>query len=396
MPAAANKRKLTALMVTKLAPAAHRLLLWDTVQRGLVLVIEPTGYRAFKLIYNHRNRTRWYHIAAADAISLADARHRAAELMLEVIRGRDPQADKRTERGAGTFADLAEEYLNQYAKKHNKSWKQAATLISRNVLPRLGKLPADGITRADVKALMRSIEAPITANQTLAAVSAIFSWATKEEILSANPCKLVERNETKDRERVLSISEIKLVWAEFGEDMISTALKLILLLGQRPGEVSHMRYEHLKDGWWEMPGAACEGWPGTKNGGNHRIWINKPAKALIEASVTERSGYVLTGVRGNAVSNLDLAMRNICSKLKIERATPHDLRRTAGSAITALGHGRNAMDRILNHKSRTIASVYDRHSYSAEDQRIMENVGSHIMGLVLGAAANVVAFTQQR
>jgi hypothetical protein len=52
-----------------------------------------------------------------------------------------------------------------------------------------------------VKAMMGSIEAPIVANQTLAAVSAIFSWALKEEILPANPCKLVQRNATRSRER---------------------------------------------------------------------------------------------------------------------------------------------------------------------------------------------------
>jgi len=41
------------------------------------------------LIYRHRNRPRWYHIGAADAIALADARRMAAELMLEIIRGKD-------------------------------------------------------------------------------------------------------------------------------------------------------------------------------------------------------------------------------------------------------------------------------------------------------------------
>ena len=44
--------------------------------------------------------------------------------------------------------------------------------------------------------MMARIEAPIAANQTLAAVSAIFTWAIKEEMLPANPCKLVDRNQT--------------------------------------------------------------------------------------------------------------------------------------------------------------------------------------------------------
>jgi hypothetical protein len=34
--------------------------------------------------------------------------------------------------------------------------------------------------------MMARIEAPILANQTLAAVSAIFSWGMKEEIVAAN------------------------------------------------------------------------------------------------------------------------------------------------------------------------------------------------------------------
>ena len=51
--------------------------------------------------------------------------------------------------------------------------------------------------------------------------------------------------------------------------------KVLLLTGQRPGEVAHMRYEHVKDGWWELPGApdAATKWPGTKNAQTHRVWL---------------------------------------------------------------------------------------------------------------------------
>src|SRR5215510_3821797 len=95
-----NKQKLTCLTVTKLQPTATPYLVWDSYQRGLALQIQPSGYRSFKLIYRFHNRPRWYHIVAADAIALADARKLAAELMLEVIRGKDPAAERRAERGA--------------------------------------------------------------------------------------------------------------------------------------------------------------------------------------------------------------------------------------------------------------------------------------------------------
>ena len=61
------------------------------------------------------------------------------------------------------------------------------------------KLKPGDITRADVKALIGKIEAPILANQVLASASAIFSWAIKQEMIPANPCKLVDRNATRQR-----------------------------------------------------------------------------------------------------------------------------------------------------------------------------------------------------
>ena len=133
-----NKRKLTSLTVTRLRPAASSYLVWDSYQRGLALQVQPSGYRAFKFIYRHRKRPRWYTIGAADAIALADARRMAAELMLEVLRGKDPAAEKRAEQGTSTFAELAQKYIDQHAKKRNKSWKATDAVIQRHVLSRWG------------------------------------------------------------------------------------------------------------------------------------------------------------------------------------------------------------------------------------------------------------------
>ena len=56
---------------------------------------------------------------------------------------------------------------------------------------------------------MGKIAAPQVANLTLAAASAIFSWAAREDLISgSNPCRDVARNPTTARERVLSDSEL--------------------------------------------------------------------------------------------------------------------------------------------------------------------------------------------
>jgi integrase len=313
--------------------------------------------------------------------------------MLDVIRGRDPAAEKRAARSVGTFAELAERYREEYARKKNKSWQQADYLVRRYLLPAWGKLSAESITRSDVRAVIGKIAGPILANQVRAAASAVFSWAVKQELIETNPCRGVERNETRSRERVLSGGELPLFWSAFDDPGLvrSAALKVLLLTGQRPGECSHMRREHIVDGWWEMPGQPVHalGWPGTKNGAGHRIWLPQAARALIEElGDGATKGFVFAGQRGRPVGGLDAAMRAICAKLGVERATPHDLRRTHGSTITALGFGRDAMNRIQNRKEGGIASVYDRHGYAEETKRLMEAVAAQIMTLVEGRSAD--------
>ena len=94
-----------------------------------------------------------------------------------------------------------------------------------------------------------------------------------------------------------------------------------------------MRHEHIRQNWWELPGKPVPvRWPGTKNGESHRVWLPAQAMELI-AELTDdepqSSGFVF---KDTAVPlNLAKAMRSICSELKAERITPHDLR-----AATAL------------------------------------------------------------
>lgn len=296
---APRKQRLQELTVQKARPQAKTYLIWDTKQSHLALQVQPTGSKAFKVIYSRHGRPRWYHIGDAAAIGLADARTMAAEVMLAVVKGKDPAAEKRAERSSGSFSDLHERYLNEHARKHNKSWQQADALIRRNVLPRWGKLQATNINHTDVESMMSRITAPITANQTLAATSAVFTWAVKKRILTDNPCRLIDRNPTRSRERVLAASELQPFWRALDDidPVDAAALKMILLVGQRPGETARMRHEHIKDNWWEMPGEPVPTlhWPGTKNGASHRVWLPGRVRELIGDGST---GFVFAGTRG--------------------------------------------------------------------------------------------------
>lgn len=389
---APNKQRLSHFAVKNLQPRERAYTVWDTKQPGLAIVVQTTGHAAWKCIYPFRGRPRWLHIANASAIGLAKARKLANTVMYEVAQGKDPAAERRAERSADTFDQLATRY-RKYSQRKNKSWKQADHLVTKYLLPKWAKLAAANITRTDIKALIASIEAPILANQILASASAVFAWAIKEDVagITVNPCHGVERNKTISRERILSDSEVPLFWAAFETAGVAgAALKAILLTGQRPGEVAHMRTEQVIDGWWIMPGEPVEalGWLGTKNAATHRVWLPAPVQQFI----AEATGFVFAEI---STDQLGKAMRAICKTLSVERATPHDLRRTHGSTITAMGFGRDAMNRIQNHKEGGIASVYDRHQYADENRKIMESVASRMLHFVEnGSPDNILTFRQ--
>jgi integrase len=391
MRPAVFKRTLNALTVQRVKAGQRAYLIWDTLQRGLVLRVQPTGRQAYYVVYRAHGRPRWLHLGDAAVLPLSDARELAGEALLAVLKGMDPAAEKKAARGAVTFAVLAQRYVEEHAKRKNKSWRQAEYLVRRHVLPVWSDLSAEAIKRSDVRALLGKIEGASLSNQVLASVSAIFTWAVNQELLGNNPCRGVERHAKVSRERVLSDAEVKVFWQVFAEAGIAgTALQILLLTGQRPGEVAHMRWEHVEGGWWTMPGKPDgHGWPGLKNKQTHRIWLPAPVREILAQLGNEETGFVF-----GRPPRLAVAMRGLkmASTRQFERVTPHDLRRTHGSTITAFGFGRDAMNRIQNHREGGIADVYDRHEYAEENKRIMEAVAAKLMALALGKTvrSNVV------
>jgi hypothetical protein len=112
-----NKRTLTEKFLKKLKPQPRKFLVWDTKQRGLAVLVQPTSMKSWKCIYSLHGRVRWYHIGAVDAFGLDKARKTAARVMYEVSEGKDPAAERKADRIEGTFEELVTRYFDEYAKK---------------------------------------------------------------------------------------------------------------------------------------------------------------------------------------------------------------------------------------------------------------------------------------
>src|SRR5262249_40055439 len=136
-----------------------------------------------------------------------------------------------------------------------------------------GERDATSITRRDAIELLDDIKqtAPISANRTQTVLVTLFNWAVEDQLLDTNPLSgLKKRALEKPKERVLSDDETRVLWRALdaangtGKD-IAAALQVILLTGQRPGEVAGAVQSELakaddpQNVRWEIPAARMKG-----------------------------------------------------------------------------------------------------------------------------------------
>jgi Arm DNA-binding domain/Phage integrase, N-terminal SAM-like domain len=174
--APARKVLLTEAQLRALRPKDAPFMVWDQLQGGLGLRVQPTGVKSWKVAYRHAGRLRWYTIGRYGRIGLAEARQVARQISARAALGQDPQGDKVQARVGDTLEQVHQRYLEVKAKASNKSWPQADKLMRNYVLPKLGKRKIKDIARQDLWRLFDDLrDRPVLANTVLASASAVFS-----------------------------------------------------------------------------------------------------------------------------------------------------------------------------------------------------------------------------
>ena len=95
------------------------------------------------------------------SMKLAEARAKASEWRTLIRAGRDPAAEERRkraeERRLPTVEAFANEYIERYAKQNKRSWREDERLLRREVLPAIGGLRIDTVTRRDIQVMLDPI-----------------------------------------------------------------------------------------------------------------------------------------------------------------------------------------------------------------------------------------------
>ena len=143
-----------------------------------------------RIVVHGRRRDRG--LGGFPAVSLAKARERASEDREAVAEGRDPVSDKRTptprvpscREATAAFVEIKAPRWR--ARKHATNWIQS---LERHAMPRLGDMPVDRITMADVLAVLTPIwgTRQETARRVRQRVRAVMRWAMAHGYRDDNP-----------------------------------------------------------------------------------------------------------------------------------------------------------------------------------------------------------------
>lgn len=383
--------KLTDRKLKSLKPATSRTDYFDVGLPGFCVRVTPKGVKSYAVMYRHAGRLRRYTIGRWPRLTLAEARDLGREALHEASLGRDPANTKKLDRQAITFATLAEEYMERWAKVRKRSWRHDRQMLEKDLLPVFRNVKASEISRADVRALLDRIvsDRPIKANRVHSLLRKIYNWGMDQDLVDHNPCaSLTAPAPSRQRERVLTESELQKLWkaTDSLRPDFRDVFRLCLLTAQRSGaEVLRMRWQDLdlETGWWTIPGEF------TKNKLTHRVSLNRQALRIIEAireSQTGRSrpAWVFPSRRDRRqpLTNLTGYFSKARDKAGLKDVTLHDLRRTAASMMTGMGVPRLTVSKILNHVETGVTKIYDRHSYDQEKREALEKWGRKLVSIV--------------
>jgi integrase len=335
--------KLTALAVKKIS---KRGMHGDG--HGLYLQVAQGGTKSWVLRFKINGRPRHFGLGPTHAVSLAQARIRAADARRLLLDGHDPIAARHAARAAGRLANARtmtfDECAEAYIKAHRAGWKNAvhagqwSSTLQSYVSPAFGSLPAQAI---DTALVMRVIEPlwttkPETAGRVRGRIETILDWARVRGYRTGeNPARWKGHLDhlLPARSKVRKVEHhAALPYAEIGNFMVelrrvdsvaARALEWMILTATRTSETINATWSEidLDDAVWTIPGARMKG------GKDHRVPLSDAALALLEKMQAIRTGdYVFPGRNGKPLSNMALLM--VLRRMKRGHLTGHGFRST--------------------------------------------------------------------
>jgi integrase len=323
------------------------------------------------------------------ALSPTKARDAAQDLYAKVRIGEHPAADKRASRDEhrNTFGKLVSSYLEYQKDELRPRSYVGIELYLNRYAKALHGLPASAVDRKKIADLLQAIgkdHGPVSANRARSALSALFSWAMRKGLHDSNPVIGTEKRRERSRHRVLSDAELATIWNALGASDFHDIVRLLLLTGQRAGEIAGLRWSEIDFDEGLISLSAQR----TKNARPHSFPMSGPVVDILRARPRNRE-FVFGRAIGFTGWNAAKSQLNarIAAAKPLEHWTLHDLRRTFATGLQRLGVRLEVTEAILNHVSGSrggVAGIYQRHDWAAEKRQALDAWAAHVLAVVSG------------
>jgi integrase len=390
-------------------PAPRRDIRYcDPTIPGFGLRIYPSGKKCFVLRYRSHGRERLMALGRLGVLTLDQARKKARRER-DRLESVDPLDERKKRRSGSTVREIAEAYIERYAKIHKKpkTWAEDERRLGGyrdgrpfgHVIPRLGNRQAASIRCDDVAKLHTRIgkeHGPYEANRTIEVLRAAFYWAGVVDDEGKNPARFAKKSESRGIRRFPEIKRVRFVKpAELPaltkaidaepDPYVRAALWLYMLTGLRKRELLRIRHTDID---WQLK-QVCIG--ETKNEEPLYLPLSEPAIALLrELPELADNPYVFPGRRHGAhLVNIDKPWRRAREVAGIKDVRLHDLRRTLGSWLAQAGNSLHLIGRVLNQKSPQATQIYARFAQDTV-REALEGTAKRMIAVSRKESADVV------
>lgn len=333
--------KLTDLAIRAIKPPRIGAdIYYDDDLPGFGVRVSKAGTKSF--ILTHGPQRRRETIGRVGILALKTARSEAKIRLAEYTLGKDrPRVI--------AWKAAVDEYLKEVKARRRPSTHESYERHFRKNF-RFGDTRMTEIGPHDVqRSLDRLLDRPGEHHHAFVTLRAFIRWAYRKHYIEKNPMDRMKAPPgSKSRSRILSDDELRRVWHASGDDSFGKIVKLLILTGQRLGEITHLEHAMFGDGVITLPSEL------TKNHRTHTFPIGPLTASIVEP--LRFNGYGKSKARLDKISG-------------VSGWTLHDLRRTFASGLASLGVNLPVVERLLNHVSGSfggIVGVYQRYDFMPE------------------------------
>ena len=367
------KSHLTDITIKNLkAPISGQTTYWDAGLTGFGVRVSPGGSKTFTVIYGVERRR--VTIGRYPILSLLEARTAAKRLLAEATL--DKSGGKAPSQ---TFAEGVELYLATHCAQNNreKTRYETARLLRKHFVAKFKERPLESISSHDISTVVDALlVSPSVANHAFTAIRSFFRWTTRRRYIGHSPCEGLQLpSRIASRDRVLNDGELGAICraARTMPYPFGPIVLLLLLTGQRRGEISAVRWDYIDEQEHAITLPASL----TKNKRQHRFPYGHMCAEVL-SRIPKVDDVYLFPARGNperSYSGWSKGKAALDQASGTDGWTLHDLRRTVATNLAALKVPPHVTERLLNHVSGTVsgvAAIYNRHAYMGEMREALD------------------------